>query len=256
VLAALRSDDAEARRAALVALEAGTAPIDAEICAALIELLAHPNKESRRRAAGALSLAAADPAHRASLARSLSDADASRRWGAAFALARAGVRDDAVVAAATEALGASDGDVRWAAAEIVCAAARERPAVVAAIRDACGSAVPERRKMALYCLRDVAGPDAVPFLAALTDPDRGVRLAGLAGLARFDALDEDATARLIACMRDDADAGVRRAAAATVAKMAGRDASAAAALASAAGESDDRDFVRAATGRSAGRKER
>jgi hypothetical protein len=57
-------------------------------------------------------------------------------------------------------------------------------------------------------------------------------------------------------MRADGDAGVRRAAAATLAKLAGRDASAAAALASAAGESDDRDFVRAATGRRAGRKER
>jgi HEAT repeat protein len=255
VLAALRGDDQEARRAALVALEAGAAPIDAGICAALIELLAHPSKDVSRRAAGALALAAAEPAHRSLLEHAAVDADPRRRWPAAFALARAGVLDDAVVRAALESLGARDGDVRWAAAEIVCNAARSSPRIVRSIADACRSDVAEQRKMALYCLRDLVTSDMQPFVDALGDPDRGVRLAGLAGLARSEGLDAVATARVIGCMRDDADAGVRRAAAATAARLAGRDPAAAAELERAASESDDQDFVRAATRREPGRKQ-
>jgi HEAT repeat protein len=252
MLAALRGGDLEALRAALVALEAGETPVDAEICAALIELLGHPRKEMSRRAAGALALAAGDPACRVSLEEALTDADERRRWSAAFALARAGVLDDAVVGAALESLGARDGDVRWAAAEIVCAAARERPEVAGAVAAVCGSQVPEQRKMALYCLRDLSAADPAPFIRALDDDDRSVRLAALAGLARYAALETDALARVLRCMRADADAGVRRAAAATAARIAAHDEFAAAALEEAASTSDDRDFVRAAVRRTRG----
>jgi hypothetical protein len=252
MLAALRGGDLEALRAALATLEAGEVPVDAEICAALIEVLGHPSKEMSRRAAGALALAAGDPAAaRRSKERwptPMSAGAGARR----FALARAGVLGDAVVGAAIESLGSRDGDVRWAAAEIVCAAARQRPEVAGVVAGVCGSQVPEQRKMALYCLRDLGAADPAPFLRALDDDERSVRLAALAGLARYTALEPEALARVLCCMRDDADAGVRRAAAAAAARIAAHDESAAAALEQAASTSDDRDFVRAAVRRTRG----
>jgi HEAT repeat protein len=125
VLAALRGTDRTKLREALVALEAGAGAVDGEICAALIELLDDDSKEVRRRAAGALGLAAATPAHHALLERALADPQPRRRWCAAFALSRSGTFSDAVARCAVEALASADGDVRWAAAEIACEAAAQ-----------------------------------------------------------------------------------------------------------------------------------
>jgi len=222
VLAALRGTDEGARLEALRALESGRAPLDADICGALVELLADERKEVARRAAGALVHAAADPACRPLLERALADAHPQRRWCAAFALARSGVAGDRVFDVALDALGFSDGDVRWAAAEIVCArvraAAAEEPDAarsfdaLARLRAAACSPSAERRKMALYCLRDLGVADVTPFTAALEDSDRGVRLAALAGLARSASIPDTALRALTKAASSDSDDGVRRAA--------------------------------------------
>jgi len=234
VPAALRGTDREKLRDALVSLEAGDNPIDAETCAALIDLLDDDRKEVRRRAAGALAVAAAEPAHRGLIERALSDSRPLRRWCAAFALARAGTFDEPVARAAVDALGLPDGDVRWAAAEIVCEAVRRRPESLGLIRNALTSSSPEQRKMAIYCLRDLAGGDAQTYLPALADSDRGVRLAALSALMRLESLDRGAVDRVIECMQADGDDGVRRAAGAAARRIAQRVPYAAEALARAA----------------------
>ena len=75
--------------------------------------------------------------------------------------------------------------------------------------------------MALYCLRDLdaMAADAERIaVAALGDPDVGVRLAALSTLPAV-AIDGAAAARRAASSLDDPDAGVRRAAAAALGKL-------------------------------------
>jgi hypothetical protein len=234
----LLGDDDAARVRALVALEAGDAPIDEPLCRALIELCGHPRKEVSRRSAGALSRGAGAPPCRALIEAALGDSDARRRWGATFALARAGVLSDAVVGAAVDALASRDGDVRWAGAEIVCRAARERPDVASVLIAAAAAASPEQRKMALYCLRDIGADAASHFSAALADDDRSVRLAGLAGLARCASLAPEQRERLFSCVAEDCDEGVRRAARAAAARLAAVDRDVAVAYAALDGDTD------------------
>jgi len=218
VLAALRSTDPAARIEALIALESCATPIDVQICRELIVLLGDERKEIRRRASGALARAVPEPQCRGLIDRALCDQDARRRWCACFALAHAGILDAPVVEAAIEALGFEDGDVRWAAAQVVCRAVRVCPDVLEHVRSAARAAVAERRKMALYCLRDLGVADEAAFLAALEDPDRGVRMAALAALGRG-ALSPQAVDRMMSIAQRDEDGGVRRAAAAVLGRL-------------------------------------
>jgi len=207
---------------ALVALESGAAPIDAETCRELVGLFGNERKEIGRRAAGALARAAADPECRSLLESALTDGDARRRWCACFALGRAGILGGPVIVAAIEALGFDDADVRWAAAAIVCRAVRSQPRLLEQVRAAARAALPEQRKMALYCLRDAAVVDEAEFLDSLHDHDRGVRMAALAGLSRCEP-SKAAIESMATVMEQDADEGVRRAAAAALARRGGSD---------------------------------
>jgi HEAT repeat protein len=246
-LEALASEDPARRNAALVELEAGMRALDASLVSRMIELLADPSKQVRRRAAGTLARAADVDGFERSIRSALEDSDPQRRWGAAFALARAGRGDGAVFRAVLDALTAVDGDVRWSAAEIAIAYARANPCEIDAIRALACGAKPEARKMGLYCLRDLNPGATEIFVAALEDDSAGVRLAALAGLGRTLEPGPTVLARVIACLRTDADDGVRRAAAATLGRIMGDDANALAALRQAAADAQDKDLARAAS---------
>jgi len=214
----------------------------------LLEGLDDPAKRTRRQAAEALGrLAAADGALRARLAAALADGDPPRRYAVAYALFVAGDRTERLWAALSEALGSGDGDLRWAAARLVIAL--EFDEATSRLLDEVASRNAERRKMALYCLRERrARGDAVEgaVAAALADPEPGVRLAGmsaLAALARDPADAADAIARLV----DDREPGVRRAAAATLGKVGVATPIVRAALARAAATTDEA-LARAARG--------
>jgi HEAT repeat protein len=246
ILAALAGDDPHAFREVLLALESGRLTADAAVVERLVELLAEASKEVRRRAAGALGLAVTEADHRASLARVLSDDEPQRRWGAAFALARAGFGGADVARAAIEALGDEDGDVRWAAAGIVCTGASSDDTVLEMVLTAARTGASPQRKMAIYCARNLSAGDADLYLAALRDGDTGVRLAALSGLSRLLPADARSVEALVVSMRGDVDAGVRRAAAAALGKIgAGADA-AREALEEVERSTDDADLRRAA----------
>lgn len=221
----LRSGDRTTVIGVLLELEAGTAELDAATVAVCVELLAEPVKEVSRRAAGVLVRAAGSGDLRPPVIDALGDVDPRTRWGAAFALAGAGVRDEPVLAAAVDALALEDGDVRWAAAEIVRETVRAHPGMIAVVSAAAAGEMSVQRKMALYCLRDLrrvpGADDCGVFLAALDDEDRGVRLAGLSCLAVSAGVGAHGSAldRVIGCLESDPDAGVRRAAAATLGKL-------------------------------------
>lgn len=209
----LDGESAGELRAVLAALEGGAIAVDREAAARLVELLGHASKEVRRRAAGALATAAANDAVDVELVRAaLRDPCSMRRFGAAFALARAGRTEAAITEAAVEALGDDDGDVRWAAAGIVCSAAASDAALKSRLYELSSCDKVERRKMALYCLRDLGETDPARFLPALGDHDPNVRMAALAGIGRAGNAAEHVIDALIALARADGVAGVRRAA--------------------------------------------
>lgn len=218
----------------------------------LVLALAAEHRTDQRRAAEALgALAAASPPLQRALRRALDAADPRLRWGAAFALGRGLAPGPELWPAALETLTLDDGDQRWAAAELACAIARRHPEVHAAIRAELGAASATRRKMCLYCLRDLGDREA-PALAAtlLADPDAGVRLAALALVARVEPASATAgklAGAIAALLEGDADPGVRRAAAATLGKL-GTPAALVLAALRAAAASADPSLARAARG--------
>src|SRR5262249_32664480 len=144
--------------------------------------------------------------------------DGRRRWGAAYALALVDVAFLDAVPVLLDALGSSDGDLPWASARLLTRPDRATAGLGDALASLVGTASPLQRKMALYCLRDLAGTlpaDRAVLTRALDDPEASVRLAAMAAVAaRLPATVE--TADLLASLVDDQDAGVQRAAAATL----------------------------------------
>jgi hypothetical protein len=205
------------------------------------------SKELQRRVAEVLSRACSNDAQRLRVVAGLDDVCAERRWICAFALARAGYRNAGVLKVAIEALGQPDGDIRWAAAEILRApetVADARPLIVSAA----SSESAMRRKMALYCMRDLNIAETTVVLDALGSPDSGVRLAALAALPKLAGRDPRATHEAVRCLREDEDAGVRRAAAAILGRLRGNVDVARSALEAEAATSTDAHFQRAVSG--------
>jgi len=208
--------------AAQLAAIAARGRADAGELALLFDALGASTKAVQRAAAEALAAVgrAGEGAVEQLLARALVDGDARRRWGAAYAWALLGPVPHACLPVLFDALGADDGDLRWASAAIL----RElgpRDEVVAALRGLLGSANALQRKMALYCLRDLAPPDAgldANLLDALDDGEPAVRLAAMAALAHL-AIDREGAGRALVARLDDAEPGVRRAAAAALGRL-------------------------------------
>lgn len=218
VLSGLAGPDPSGRLLALERLALSAAPLGVETVAAVVACLGTPNKSVQRLAADLLSRVEAEMHGRvvALLRSALGSSDADLRWGAAYALGRIGLVEPAMIAPLLEVLGLQDGDFRWAAAELLIMCARVHPdAVVTALLAAVSDREAERRKMALYVLREVAPAHRAVQLAAiqgLADPVVGVRFAALAVLRRIDPVPPEACALVLRLVSEDSDAGLRRAA--------------------------------------------
>jgi HEAT repeat protein len=216
----LNSDSVEERLAGLTALaDAGALP-DATELAGLDACLGDRRKAVQRRAAEVCAhLMERVPQLRGWLEERLHAPELGRRWGAIFALSLGGVVPSAARPTLLELLGDPDGDVRWAAAELLKRmAAGARAAIVGDLVDVARVAS-RRRKMALYCLRDLGAPEAAEVVEpALADPDVDTRLAALALLAAV-GTDRSAAALRIAELVADADPRMQRAAAGTLGRL-------------------------------------
>jgi HEAT repeat protein len=251
LLAELAAADPLRRRTALERLASTTLPLDGAAVAAVMACLATPLTAVQRRAADVLSWVEADarPVVAARLRAAIGSDDPRLRWGATYALGRLGIVEPAMIAPLLEALGQRDGDQRWAAADLITTCARAHPdLVMAALLGAITDHEPERRKMALYVLRDVAPTSCAvrdATIRSLRDPAVGVRFAALSALVRLDPLPPEACTLVLALVRDDPDAGFRRAALGALGHV-GRGVSAALAALEAAVTSDDPGIRRAA----------
>ncbi|MCW5892420.1 MAG: hypothetical protein KIT14_18010 [bacterium] len=194
----------------------------------------------QRRAGEVLAaLAAGDADLVARLEAALADASLRRRWGAAWTLGRLGPPPSACLPVLVEAMAEADGDLRWAAATLVVAM-HGTPGLEERLHALVSDGNASQRKMALYCLRDLAAPSARLdglAAAALGDVEPGVRLAAMALGARC-AAHRRAMAAHLAARLADADAGVRRAAAAVLGRFGERTPAVETALAQAAAGDD------------------
>jgi HEAT repeat protein len=192
-----------------------------ELARALAEL-GHARKAVQRPAAERLAAAAReDVAVRAAIATRLTSTDARERWGAAYALANVEPAPRDAMPALLDALASSDGDVRWAAARLVVSAIRHEPTLEALVQPLVSAESPLQRKMALYCLRDLAAAVAVDgtgIVPALGDVDPAVRMAAMAAALAVLPRTGDLAER-IATILDDGEPGVRRVAAVTLGQL-------------------------------------
>lgn len=154
------------------------------------------------------------------------------RWGAAYALALSGTAPELRwQPALIEALATEDGDVRWAAADLLIALGREYPAPVEhTLLALLADPAPNRRKMALYCIRDLGLCDGAlvrALRAAVKDHSTQVRLAALAALKRMLAGAQPAAREhreameqlVLELLAGDPEPAVRRTAAALLAAL-------------------------------------
>jgi HEAT repeat protein len=184
-------------------------PADVEF---LVGCLGSPGKALQRRAADAISAAAArGVAVTDRLLRALADPSPNRRWGAAYTLGLLGPPPEASLPTLFESMGFDDGDVRWAAAEIL---KRAGSLVLPRLVELATSGTPAQRKMAFYCLRDMAASaDLVEtaVLVGLRDEHVEVRLAALSAITQLMRAGDLAQPEVLR-MVDDSDPRVRRAA--------------------------------------------
>ena len=192
-----------------------------ELARALAEL-GHARKAVQRPAAERLAAAAREDAVvRAAIAARLASTDPRERWGAAYALAHVEPAPRDAMPVLLDALASSDGDLRWAAARLVVSAIRHEPALAALVSPLVGAQSPLQRKMALYCLRDLAGAAALDgsgIAPALGDGDPAVRMAAMAAALAVLPSTADLADR-IASLLDDPEPGVRRVAAVTLGQL-------------------------------------
>ncbi len=221
---------------------------------ALIACVGADRKSIQRRAIDALAALAAGGDARVvtALKHTMSAGNRRARWGAAYALAQIGDDSLALDAAGVlcEALGDDDGDIRWAASVlIVRLGRRHRDEIRARVISLASSGNPNARKMALYCIRDLAfaGSDLLAVLEiAVRDANVHIRLAALAVLAKLDEPSESAAAITLGCLESDPDAGVRRAAAIALGQVRGSTSRTVPALKIAAASETDPALARAA----------
>ncbi|MHB8383248.1 MAG: HEAT repeat domain-containing protein, partial [Candidatus Binataceae bacterium] len=207
----------------------------------------------RRRAAEAAAIAAPhNPAISPALLALLATTAPRARFGAAYALGLIGgdAFDLRAGDALYEALGDSDGDVRWAAHDLIMRLGGIYPArILAGLLALAHDGSPDARKMALYCLRDLAPAGAEVLHAASLASGAGnthVRLASLAILARLPAYRREASTIAMRMLSFDANPGVRRAAAAALGLISDAAAPVLEALGRAARDEADPALARAA----------
>lgn len=162
-LASLRHSDAAVRVSACNQIAQDPAAV--VYIDAIAEALGDADRQVRRAAADALFALSREHDVVTATKRELHGSRAEARWAAAFTLSRIAPPEPALLPAAVEAFASPHGDVRWAAARLVVDLGRLHDNVLpVALGLAAPSATsgqspaPAVRRMALFCLRELA-PD-------------------------------------------------------------------------------------------------
>lgn len=225
VLERLRDPDPTERRDACRAAAAD--PSAVLLIDGLVEALGDPERSVVRAASDAIArIGAGQPETERALRRALRGDSAARRWGAALTLSRIAPPDAGLLPAVVEAMASTDGDVRWSAARLLVDLGRLEPGVLPVVLGLARSAEdPAVRRMAVFCLRDLAPDDpgaADALLEASRAGDGALRRAAFTALASLLDPPRAVWDRLAEALSADRDPAVRALAAHAAGELAAR----------------------------------
>lgn len=191
--------------------------------AALIADLDHADKPVLRRAVDALiALAGDSPQIHDSLHRRLAEAGHRNYWPVAYILAHLPDASAAVLEVLVQALDHPEPDIRWAVSLLLARIGEKNPGLLIRLIGLCASGTSNQKRMALYCLRDLAltdGSSAAAMTAALSDRDAGVRVAAAICLKTRPDLHAGGRSALLNAYLNDEQLKVRHAAAIALASL-------------------------------------
>ena len=197
--------------------------IDDAHVAALIADLDHPDKPKIRAAVDALiALAVDSPQLRDLLERRLGAPDHRNYWPVAYILGNLPNPSAASILGLLEALDHREPDIRWAISLLLARIGKDNVDLVAALIRLCASGTDNQKRMALYCLRDLALSDAATaaaMIGAIRDPEPTVRVAAAICLKSRPDLDTLGKEILLDLYLNDAELKVRHAVAIALATL-------------------------------------
>ena len=197
--------------------------LDDRQTAALIADLDHPDKPTIRAAVDALIPAAAhSPELRDLLNHRLIEAGHRQYWPVAYILGNLPQPSAAAITSLLDALDHREPDIRWAIALLLVRNAQQDGGLVPLLIQLCATGSENQKRMALYCLRDLALSDAASLaalLAALHDNEPTVRVAAAICLKSRPDIDDTGKHLLLQAYSHDAELKVRHAAAISLASF-------------------------------------
>ena len=209
----LRGGDADARRAACEA--APQDPAAVLLVDALCEALGDADRHVARAASAALARIARETGGAGdALRQALRGDERDRRIFAAFTWAELEPPGHRILPALVDGLRHPEGEVRWAAARLLVTTGRLHPEVLGVVLGLLGGdETPGARRMAAYCVRELA-PDlpeaAQALVTASRDDDVHVRRASLTAMAALVDPPPPVRERLAEASGDDPDEVARR----------------------------------------------
>ena len=200
---------------------------DSREIADLIAALDHPDKPTIRAAVDKLiALAESSVELRDILNQRLNEPDHRNYWPVAYVLGHQSQPSGDVIRNLLSALDHREPDIRWANGLLLVRIARREPAVVPLLIDLCEVGSANQKRMALYCLRDLALSDSesqAAMLKALDDNEPTVRVAAVTSLKLRTDVDAMVRQKLLASYLRDTDERVKNAIAVTLASLGSPD---------------------------------
>lgn len=193
----------------------------------LIAALDHPDKPTIRTAVDKLiALAETSETLRQALHNRLSEADHRNYWPVAYILGHQAQPSGVVIRTLLDALDHREPDIRWANGLLLVRIAQQVGAVVPLLIELCETGSANQKRMALYCLRDLALNDnqsRTAMLKSLEDQEPTVRVAAATSLKVRTDVDDAVRQHLLATYLHDADDRVKNVVAVTLASLGSPD---------------------------------
>src|SRR5437867_4436756 len=189
----------------------------------LIADLDHPDKPTIRAAVDALiSLATTSPNTQQILHQRLIETGHRNYWPAAYILGHLPHPSGAVIRNLIEALDHREPDIRWAIALLLVRIVKKEGDFLNLLVELSKTGTANQKRMALYCIRDLALSDSVSLAAlreALGDTDPTVRVAAAICLKLRSDLDDAGKTLLLQVYLTDTELKVRNTAAVALANL-------------------------------------
>jgi len=154
--------------------------------AALIADLDHPDKPTIRAAVDQLIGLARESAQvRTALDRRLNELGRRNYWPVGYILGHLPQPSGATIRNLLDTLDHREPDIRWAIVLLLVRIAKSEISIISPLIDLCQSGTANQKRMAIYCLRDLALNDAASLqalLLSLSDSDATVRVAAVTSL--------------------------------------------------------------------------